>query len=755
MRDSNNKSVSANKAAVSITSTLYDRRALDCTEDKPLVNSLNHLTFLASSSLKVREALSQDGGLERLIDILYECRNPQTDAEKCVFAWKWVLAFQSLVLVGTRGNEKLRRKVVEAGILPIIATILDNYLITRRMAWVSQFENGYRPDVYDGVPSVTVAGSENVGGVSTASDDSSSFGSHAFDYSNVTAATTTTATGTINTAAAAAMAANSVVPIVSQQSSSVPSDDVVINDEITDSQVNTVFRQVRSLLDQANQTILETEAEIGKHRCPKDECIEKCSKSQCKDLSEVDEKYRKVYKCLEFLKFLHRLNNADGLGLIGQELACEYQNLTADVVFGSQLATNKDISNLLKMDSTWTTELPFMKKFEEKLNQSVPREFENGILIPKEDDVIWSLQLLAFISKYTTLRYEMANTYIVNGLSLRNYSIPPPLESDTGTRSQDVIFDDCDYFEFVEPRPLDNPFLLFPDFSNEYESSKPSPQTVPESVSHALSPEYDKDHADLFKSYYQTLNESEKFMEASKLEKLALDISRFAHREYSKLRMRNRQVYRSQRQSYDKQWDYENSWDELATPAYASACIDNDIRPIKRLNIFPLVEKFTVRHLYSKDINYWSSVIVRNFNRKDENRGGRRQCAYFGCGKWESEPRQFAKCRRCKRAKYCSKECQSKAWAYHKYWCNAVCTGSSADSSSSQPQHATMIGNSNEHHRMHHRHNPMEQGIPPNDTATTLAPGVQVQQQGISDDVSSSSPPNVPNAPTFQHGFFQ
>lgn len=42
------------------------------------------------------------------------------------------------------------------------------------------------------------------------------------------------------------------------------------------------------------------------------------------------------------------------------------------------------------------------------------------------------------------------------------------------------------------------------------------------------------------------------------------------------------------------------------------------------------------------------------------------------CGKWESYPREFAKCRRCRKAKYCGKECQSIAWSDgHRFWCSA------------------------------------------------------------------------------------
>lgn len=93
--------------------------------------------------------------------------------------------------------------------------------------------------------------------------------------------------------------------------------------------------------------------------------------------------------------------------------------------------------------------------------------------------------------------------------------------------------------------------------------------------------------------------------------------------------------------------------------------LDNDF------NLFPLVEKFTVRY-HSTDMQYWAGVVMRNLCRKDDTRGGIRQCAYYQCGKWEEYTRQFAKCRRCRRTKYCSKECQKSAWAFHRHWCVAA-----------------------------------------------------------------------------------
>ena len=43
----------------------------------PLYNSLSHLTYLTSTSPRIREIMTMDGGLERLIRILHDfCLSP-------------------------------------------------------------------------------------------------------------------------------------------------------------------------------------------------------------------------------------------------------------------------------------------------------------------------------------------------------------------------------------------------------------------------------------------------------------------------------------------------------------------------------------------------------------------------------------------------------------------------------------------------------------------------------------------------------
>lgn len=125
MREPNFSFPAQNKAAVCITSALYDRRALDCTAILPLINSLTHLSYLTSTSPRIREILVLDGGLERLVHILKTCQ--RTDKRS---TWKWSLAFQCVVNVGVRGNEQIRTSVVEAEMIPVVMQLLGNFLKT-------------------------------------------------------------------------------------------------------------------------------------------------------------------------------------------------------------------------------------------------------------------------------------------------------------------------------------------------------------------------------------------------------------------------------------------------------------------------------------------------------------------------------------------------------------------------------------------------------------------------------------------------
>ncbi|KAF7732137.1 hypothetical protein EC973_006392 [Apophysomyces ossiformis] len=123
MREPNFSFPAQNRASVVISSSMYDRRALDCTATLPLVNSLTHLAYMTSTSPRMREILATDGGLERLVKILTTCQ--QTDRHSL---WKWSLAFQCVVNIGVRGTEAIRTRVVEVGAVHVVLAILENFL---------------------------------------------------------------------------------------------------------------------------------------------------------------------------------------------------------------------------------------------------------------------------------------------------------------------------------------------------------------------------------------------------------------------------------------------------------------------------------------------------------------------------------------------------------------------------------------------------------------------------------------------------
>jgi hypothetical protein len=121
----------------------------------PLFNSLTHLTYLTSTSPRIREILTADGGIERIVRLLrdfassppppevpslfYGLMPPgvsmtsmMTKANPNAFdqhaAYRCSLAFQCVVNIGVRGSEGIRSRVVWAGTLDVVACILETWL---------------------------------------------------------------------------------------------------------------------------------------------------------------------------------------------------------------------------------------------------------------------------------------------------------------------------------------------------------------------------------------------------------------------------------------------------------------------------------------------------------------------------------------------------------------------------------------------------------------------------------------------------
>ncbi|KAF9573422.1 hypothetical protein EC968_008507 [Mortierella alpina] len=394
MREPNFSFPNQNRAAICITSSIYDRRALDCTDYIPIINTLTNLAYLTGSTPTIREFVTRDGGLERLVTIL---KNTKVNDRKN--GLKWTLAFQCVVNIGVRGTEHIRKRVVQAGMVPVIVNVLESFFAVlksvsdenerkkqQRRAEAAQQNSQSMITEGETVP-MDEHGQQQQGTDSSSNSSSSSLSSSSIAAPALTSTSTT-----------ASVLTGPLAP------STAPS--------------TAVLREEAPVQNAAHYN----------HNMPE---------------------------------------NTPGLSAmpVTQE--------------PSQGHPPSDDTRSIPMDA------------------GEPRQQQ---FFYREDDILHSLQLLAYLSKYPSLR-----------------------------------------------------------------------------------------------SSFHTTSGS---------------------------------------------------------------------------NVFAIVEKFTYRNLHPLEIQYWAGVIMRNACRKDDTRKGIRQCAYTGCGKWETKPREFAKCRRCRKAKYCSKQCQSKAWNEgHRWWC--------------------------------------------------------------------------------------
>ncbi|KAF9111098.1 hypothetical protein BGX27_005387 [Mortierella sp. AM989] len=397
MREPNFSFPNQNRAAICITSSIYDRRALDCTDYIPIINTLTNLAYLTGSTPTIREFITRDGGLERLVTIL-----KTTKVNDRKNGLKWTLAFQCVVNIGVRGTEHIRKRVVQAGMVPVIVHVLESFFTVLKSV---NDENERR---------------RLLRRTETAQQNSQimiSDGDHSTDSQPFTAP--------MSDESDQQLQVTGLDTSNNSSSSSLSSSSIIAPTLATSSEVTTT-----SIAVEPSTVNLEQEP-------------------------------TRIFQ--------------NGL----------YNNNTLDHTQGpSTMPTNQEQS---VSDNA----------------RSIPMDAGDGRpqqIFYREDDILHSLQLLAYLSKYPSLRSSF--------------------HTDSGS------------------------------------------------------------------------------------------------------------------------------------------------------NVFAIVEKFTHRTMHPMEIQYWAGVIMRNACRKDDSRKGIRQCAYTGCGKWESKPREFAKCRRCRKAKYCSKQCQSKAWNEgHRWWC--------------------------------------------------------------------------------------
>lgn len=733
MRDSNCKSTVANKATVTITTSLYDRRALDVTSDKPLVNSLNHLTYLISSLAKVREILSLDGGIERLIEILHECNNVcfnitdggYNNDKKLLIGWKWTLAFQCLVLMGTRGTERIRQGLVKAGILPIIATVLDNYISMHEKESPSA---NCRQFVFD--PHSTQR--ENLSHY-TYDEPILRQGFQAFRVGNheayanepgssgqaemLTFASTTGDRHFMNT------------PEMDRFGNSNRHDNLVENvlqHGLAEDQTGIGNDDLR---EGSFFTNLVSESPfLGNQAYTREDdgCTENIDIN-----SYSTEAFCINYDCLSIEQLITMMKNKSEFNDTKKSPTGDLRRRCLIVTLLKKLRKLKQLDDLednvkneckFEMDNTLQF-LSDMYSQEAKPNNPAniaPRDFtESGVVIPREDDVVWTLQLLAYISKYPYLKEVLQSTHIVSDLSIKDKFFKFYIEKQIKTKLKETLNLNPKLIKKTFPSPNDTnaqSFELLPSkknttrrfldgicgkYSDEAKGDANFEDDLVKKSSTDISKanrnmSYDfkdmcltdygmKEYKDLSensdKAYFQFLDGLQnEIIKAESIEdeldrKIALfrlseEMNRYIELESERLSSCIREKRIEEKNYINTKWNYD-SYDrfDIDDDTYFQGDTDYDqsLMELKQINLFALVEKFTF--LIGTDMHYWSGVIMRNSCRRNELKGGVRQCGNLDCRKWENYRREFSKCRRCKRTKYCSKDCQMHAWNSHRNWC--------------------------------------------------------------------------------------
>lgn len=619
MREVNFSIPNVNKASVAITTALYDRRALDCTSTLPLINSLNHLAYLTTSSARIRDILTVDGGIERLVCILKQGRS-----KDMMDMWKWNLAFQCVVNIGVRGTEGVRTRVVEADMVPVIATILDNYIkVTEKLREKEEKkkrlqDHSHRSRTHDHT-GITKAGS---------------FSNRSARFDVDHRALRRQAPPPIDLPPTYVPPTLSSVagPSTSAEQPQADATSAATQSSITSPPERTPFHLHRHHHHHRTQDIRQT-VSPPRHLQPL------ASAAPAAETDGFIRPVRDIDRLASMGPFGHpqlssqptspttplpppqirspTVRPSSGLGQASRSRrrpSIRHQNSTAE---------SDDLNgDSMQSDEAPDADISGTAEIQEVGIQDIAMEEGEGILTGAQID-----------------------------LNAPNGS--EPQETGTFNITHRTAMDGS--LVTAAPAPVPTAFGLSP---NRPTMVSPPQPTIPNaSVPHYL--------------LGRQMSTNPQMLAAMPREEdvlMSLQLLAYVSK-YCNLRTYFQKSHLVPRLKIGK---------EIAALDNEDVPMDADEEEFEEeyllpndLNIFPLVEKFTVRY-HSTDMQYWAGVVMRNLCRKDDTRGGIRQCAYYQCGKWEEYTRQFAKCRRCRRTKYCSKECQKSAWAFHRHWCVAA-----------------------------------------------------------------------------------
>ncbi|KAJ5620111.1 Zinc finger MYND-type [Penicillium lagena] len=614
MREVNFSIPNVNKASVHITTTLYDRRALDCTSTLPLINSLNHLAYLTTSSARIREILTVDGGIERLVCILKEGRS-----KDLMEMWKWSLAFQCVVNIGVRGSEGVRTRVVEADMVPVIATILRNYLkVVEKVRSQSDAEPSKHPS----------SSSSRHAKHSTVARDASGPPANSESSSHESRHSRRQAPPSIE------------IPQPLYQDT-----------QPTDSDAMDVTSPPRMPM-----TSPPEQSTFG------DEAINHRSHE-----GRYPRPGHRLRAMQPLATAVPSMDTADGFGLRPvrdtERLPSMLPGLQTGII--SQPDSPTTPSGPLQPQSRSIPQATAARQrpaLQQQLSASGESDDANGEDSAMGEDSVLGQTTEPLVNLPDRMDIEEVHehqTTMLDGVST-NHDLTVTDPSEEGQEAETF---NITHRSTVDGSIINNNGTAQPNgglgLSPTQAPNNPNSPTLAPSP-YAL---YLRDrNAPAAQNVLTTMPRDEDVL-------MSLQLLAYVSK-YCNLRSYFQYSHLVPRLQIDRELHLLDENADPSTPIEVPEEENEYLLP-DDVNIFPLVEKFTVRH-HSKDMQYWACVVMRNLCRKDESRGGIRQCAFWKCGKWEEFQRQFAKCRRCRRTKYCSKECQKAAWVYHRHWCHTT-----------------------------------------------------------------------------------
>ncbi len=620
MREVNFSIPNVNKAAVHITTTLYDRRALDCTSTLPLINSLNHLAYLTTSSARIRDILTVDGGVERLVCILKEGRSKDN-----MEMWKWNLAFQCVVNIGVRGSEAVRTRVVEADIVPVIATILGNYIqVVDRQKAKAEAEAAIR------IRNNAGSSSRPLNKISAPREPGREQSNRSSFFER--------AGGTSD------------------------------------------YRQTRRQAPPPSLDIPQ----------PFSQSFQIAEQSSIETMPTPQSVMTSPPERTTFARpHLHHHNRShDGRGPIQRTQGLPPPTTAVpsmDTTDGFSLRPVRDADRLPSMlpalqngitsnpESPTTPVAPLQhgrvfSPIGQRLRRpSIRQQLSTSDAsedVPMEDTTLVRTPTIAINAAGRDEAESVAEAQPMTeredllqpGTAPLTLTIPlPPGVQDTDT----VNITQASPLEPLQINGLDGIMGGAPNSTDNLGTAQPTPVT-------AASPMMPLNaHPQFFLRNLTSTSAAQAAIPRDEDVLMSLQLLAYISK-YCDLRQYFQATHLVPRLKIDRELQMlENDTSTSpSTPAEEGDEMEEFLQP-DDYNISPLVEKFTVRH-HSKDMQYWACVVMRNLCRKDESKGGIRQCAWYKCGRWEEYVRQFAKCRRCRRTKYCSKECQRESWPSHR-----------------------------------------------------------------------------------------